>query len=122
MRQSLIAAVILATATTCAFAQTGTASGSTGRVNSGTATTAADTHNGKGNTDPQSVKGKSGSTAKSRASTSTNASGTSGTRGTTEGGTGADGGDKSSSAGTAGQGTSGSANQGGGSAASGTGR
>jgi hypothetical protein len=86
MRHTIIAAVILATSTSFAIAQTSTANGNTGRVNSGTAVTASDTHNGKGSTDPQSTKragGQSAQSAKTKSAGSSDAPGSRGPTGST---------------------------------------
>jgi hypothetical protein len=86
MHRTIIAAVFLATITSFAIAQTSTANGNTGRVNSGTASTVNDTHNGTGSTDSQSTKrmgGQSAQSAKNKSAKSSNASGLSSSQGTT---------------------------------------
>jgi hypothetical protein len=78
MRLTLIAAVLVATTSTFALAQTGTANGNTGRVNNGTASTASDVHNTHARTDSQAT-GRKGSqsaqAAKIRSERLINASG-----------------------------------------------
>lgn len=86
MRRTIIAAVLFATSTSFAIAQTSTANGNTGRVNSGTAVTTSDIHNSKGSTDSQSTKRtgtQSARAAKNNAAASNDATGSRGVTGST---------------------------------------
>ena len=83
MRHTVISALIFVTSSSFAIAQTSTANGNTGRVNSGTAVTVSDTHNSKGSTDSQSAKHAGGQSAHSAKNKSVASSAAPGSRGTT---------------------------------------
>jgi len=88
MRITTIVAMLLATTSTVALAQTVTANGNTGRVNNGTTSTASDIHNREGSTvlhSPKRKAGQSAESAKKQSEKLIHASGSPDSRSKTEG-------------------------------------